>query len=159
MKRQFGTPLLRFFRGGILLSEAEHALLTALVDVLPDQLRRVVESQLEEYNLVQREADGRALNFYKLGFLERKPRITQALLEGPIAEAPLVRAAVAVRNAESLHVSLVAVNRRVFGATFSRRVIGQQVPLPIRFTRVIPSWRSNFPENVQSHAASGTPRA
>jgi len=36
-----------------------------MVDELPGKLRAVVEAQCETYNLVQREADGRALNFYR----------------------------------------------------------------------------------------------
>jgi hypothetical protein len=40
-------------------------LLEQLVASLPPPLRSAVESQFDAYNLVQREVDGRALNFYR----------------------------------------------------------------------------------------------
>jgi hypothetical protein len=51
--------------GGTRRSDGEYALLNALVAALPDGLRSIVTSQFATYNLVQREQDNRALNFYR----------------------------------------------------------------------------------------------
>lgn len=64
MRTEFGTSLSRFIRGGVILSGLEVWALKALVSSLPPELQQVVEAQFQRYVLVQREIDGRALNFY-----------------------------------------------------------------------------------------------
>jgi len=44
----------------------EEDLLRLSLKDLPTALRSIVESHLNAYNLVQREVDGRALNFYRI---------------------------------------------------------------------------------------------
>ena len=66
MKLEFGGLLRRLFFGGVRLLPIEQALMTAMVEALPPPLQHAVQQQLDAYNLVQREADGRALNFYRM---------------------------------------------------------------------------------------------
>ena len=70
VKRTFGNWITRFLRGGQNLTGAEHRLLCLLVENLPPHLRDTAERQFESYNLAQREIDGRALNFYRVGVVE-----------------------------------------------------------------------------------------
>lgn len=56
--------LSRFLRGGVVLGALEGWALQTLVSSLPPELRQIVEAQFQRYVLVQREVDGRALNFY-----------------------------------------------------------------------------------------------
>jgi hypothetical protein len=65
VKTNFGNAISRLLWGGVCLSRVESGLLQRMVDELPGKLRAVVEAQFETYNLVQREADGRAVNFYR----------------------------------------------------------------------------------------------
>lgn len=68
MKSTFGNPLHRILHGGVRLRPVERKLLAAFLDRLPAPIRSTVSGQLDRYNLVQRENDGRALNFYRLRF-------------------------------------------------------------------------------------------
>src|SRR4051812_44916289 len=115
MKRTFGNFLERLLWGGTRLTDVEFELLQQLVAALPSTLHWAVERQFEAYNLVQREVDGRALNFYRkrigtANYMEGLP-----LLEMAVDEAPLVRLTARVSGeTEPLHVTLNAVKGRVF---------------------------------------------
>ena len=89
MKRSHGSWLIRLMRGGAVLTAGEQQLLSLLVTELPAHLREVAEGQFAEYNLVQREADGRALNFYKVGLFSATPLPVSQLMESKQEEAPL----------------------------------------------------------------------
>ncbi len=146
MKRFFGSLLLRLIRGGVVLRKGEHQVISAMVAELPDHLRDTVESQFNEYNLVQRETDGRALNFYKISLVNAQPLQTQAVLHGNNHDAPLISVAVSLPGqAEPLYATLNAVNGRAFCVSFSRPVpeaSDERVP---KITRVTHAWRANFP--------------
>src|SRR5262245_23628483 len=121
VKRQFGGLVRRLLRGGTTLSDAEYAVMCSLVDALPLDLRTIVSTQLNSYNLVQRESDGRALNFYR--FKNGSPSFTDDLpqLQMKTEESPLIRAKFDVAGEqEPLHAVLAAVRGRVFCVSFSR---------------------------------------
>jgi hypothetical protein len=121
VKRQFGSLIPRLLRGGATLSDTEYAAMCSLVDALPPDLRSIVTAQLNSYNLVQRESDGRALNFYR--FKNGSPSFTDDLpqLRMKTEESPLVRAKLSVEGEEEpLHAVLAAVRGRVFCISFSR---------------------------------------
>jgi hypothetical protein len=142
MKRTYGNFLKRLLRGGTKLTEVEWELLQQSVASLPPPLRSVVERQFEAYNLVQREVDGRALNFFrsrggKANNIEGLP-----LLEMVSGEAPLVRLTARISGEnEPLHATLSAVKGRVFCMTLSRRTRGDGI---VTVSEVKQAWRSNF---------------
>jgi hypothetical protein len=144
VKTTFGTTLSRLLRGGVLLSELESEITKRLVSELPTDLRATVEAQFSAYELVQREVDGRALNFYP----RRKDmpnRFSAPLLQMDVAEAPLVRMQFSVGNPSVvLHTVLTAVQGRVFCVTFSQDVRPLKNPATLEVLKVVHAWRSNF---------------
>ena len=133
----------RLLRGGVRLSDAEHFLLQASVERLDPEIRGVVVSQFEQYNLVQREVDGRALNFYKIKLGRRAPLEVSELLAMTAAEAPLIKISVAPPGEEKpLHAVLTAVNGRAFCLTFDRVPPRSPFGPGAQVTSSTQSWRS-----------------
>jgi hypothetical protein len=98
----------------------EHQLIERLVAALPASLRVTVESQFEAYNLVQREVDGRALNFDRM--IARRMDVRGIpLLDMRQDASPLSRLTARIEGeAEPLHATLTAVAGRAFCVAFSR---------------------------------------
>lgn len=141
MKRTFGTFLSRLISGGTTLTPVEHQLLEKLVASLPASLRVTVESQFESYNLVQREVDGRALNFYrkKAGSVNVRGI---PLLEMARAEAPLARLTAKIEEEEEpYHATLSAASGRAFCIAFDRTLPKKGTVSVIETKQ---AWRSNF---------------
>lgn len=141
MKRTFGNALTRLFWGGTTLTSVEWQLLTALTASLPPGLRTVVEAQFEAYNLVQRECDGRALNFYRRTFSGVTTR-GLSLLKMTSDEAPLSRLTATIDDSRELvHATLTAVRGRAFCIALNRALppTGQ-----VSVVEVKQAWRSNF---------------
>jgi len=145
VKRSYGSWLLRLLRGGVMLSAGEQQVLALLVAELPPHLRAVAEAQFAEYNLVQREVDGRALNFYKVGLFSMAPLPVSQLLKSKQEEALLIRVGVQMGEPDPLHATLTALNGRVFCAAFSRRVPETQHGFKV--SEVVHAWKSNFSSN------------
>lgn len=144
MKTQFGTALSRLLRGGVVLSELERWALCALVSALPEELKQIVEAQFERYVLVQREVDGRALNFYPQQS-ELKGGLNAPLLQMDTEDAPLVRIKISVANPPGkLHAVLSAVLGRVFCVSFNQDVRPFSRASGFEIQGVEQSWRSNF---------------
>jgi hypothetical protein len=145
VKRYFGSLLLRLLRGGALLRQGEHQLVSSMVAELPDHLRNSVESQFNEYNLVQREVDGRALNFYKMSLFSAKPLQVRAALDGKRDETTLIRISVSTPGErEPLHAALKVVAGRVFCASFSRPVPETRDGQLLKLIKVTHAWQSEF---------------
>jgi len=145
VKRSFGNWVSRLLWRGTVLSPLEYELLVALVEALPVPMREIVVAQIQSYNLVQREADGRALNFYR----KKRGDVTDMkgipLLDSTRAEAPLVRlSAVVAGDPEPIHAVLTAVNGRAFCVTLSRSVHDRAVRGPIEVIRIEQAWRSDI---------------
>ena len=152
VKRQFGGWLSRTLRGGASLSSLEHDLLVALVDALPAPMRATVLAQFASYNLVQREIDGRALNFYRVRGLRSIDRAGVPLLETSRVEAPLMRISVSIdREREPIHAVLTAVEGRAFSISFSRRIPQNGANKISEINRIEQAWRSDV-SNVRSSA-------
>ena len=142
MKRTFGNFIERLRWGGTRLTEVEFGLLQQLVVSLPPTLRSVVERQFEAYNLVQREVDGRALNFYRKKEGKSDNMKGLPMLEMIVEEAPLVRLRANVSgDDEPLHATLNAVKGRVFCMALSRPVRAEG---SVSVSDVKQAWRSNF---------------
>jgi hypothetical protein len=156
VKRQFGHLATRLLRGGTTLSDIEYAVMCSLVDLLPPEPRTIVSTQLNSYNLVQRESDGRALNFYR--FKNGSPSFTDdlPLLQMKTEESPLVRAKFGVDGEqEPLHAVMAAVRGRVFCISFSRPP--GRSSRSIRVLDTEQSWRSSVV--VGATASNTTPRS
>jgi hypothetical protein len=142
MKRTFGNFLERLFGGGTKLSDVEFILLHQLIASLPLPLRSVVERQFEAYNLMQREVDGRALNFYRIKGGRANNMDGLPVLEMVVEEAPLVRLTANISgDSEPLHATLIAVSGRVFCMALSRPVRREG---NVTVVDVKEAWRSNF---------------
>jgi hypothetical protein len=144
MRTEFGTSLSRFMRGGVVLSDLERWVLRTLVSSLPLELRQVVEAQFQRYVLVQREVDGRALNFYPRRSEMRKG-LSAPLLQMAGEDAPLVRIKFSVANHPlNFHAVLSAVLGRAFCVSFSNDVRPFAGASDFKLEDVEQSWRSNF---------------
>jgi hypothetical protein len=144
MKTRFGSWWTRLLHGGVELAPVERALLERLVAELPAPLRATVEVQFEAYDLVQREADGRALNFYRLRRGRPDPDGVPRLAM-TVGEAPLVRLAANVSAlVEPVHAVLTAVEGRAFCVSLDRPVHACPAEARVDVTRVVAAWRSNF---------------
>jgi len=142
MKRTFGNFVERLLWGGTRLTDVEFGLLEQLVASLPPPLRSTVERQFEAYNLVQREVDGRALNFYRKKGGQASNMEGLPLLEMIVDEAPLVRLTASVSgDSEPLHATLTAVKGRVFCMALSRPVRPEG---SVNVSDIKQAWRSNF---------------
>jgi hypothetical protein len=142
MKRTFGSFITRLLWGGTELTNVEFQLLQHLVASLPSPLRSVVEKQFGAYNLVQREVDGRALNFYRKKGGSASNMEGLPLLDMGVEEAPLVRLSANVAgDAEPLHATLHAVKGRVFCMALNRAVRSEG---SVTVSDVKQAWRSNF---------------
>ncbi|HQZ94911.1 MAG TPA: hypothetical protein PLP21_01265 [Pyrinomonadaceae bacterium] len=141
MKRNFGNFFERWTRGGTKLTDVEFDLLQHAVNSLPPSLRSIVESQFDSYNLVQREVDGRSLNFYRIkgGKVDREGL---PLLEMSVEEAPLIRLTATVNgDSKPIHANLHAVTGHVFCMSLNRRAPAKGVVMVLKIKQ---SWRSNF---------------
>lgn len=145
MKRHFGNLLSRVLWGGSSLTSAEHKILVALVAALPPALRTNVEAQFSAYNLVQRESDGRALNFYRKKNGIPNNMTGLPLLTHKSREAPLARLTASIgQGQEPLHAVLTAVDGRAFCVSFSRS-LGRDVSAgAVQVESTVQAWRSNF---------------
>ena len=145
LRRTFGNWATRLLRGGHVLTAAEHHILAQLVSQLPDELRVPVEAQFDSYNLVQREVDQRALNFYRVKIGKRGAVTIAPLLKSKVEEAPLIRLSFSVSGeSEPLHAVLTAVHGRAFCVSFSRAVPRDKAPSDYAILKTTQAWQSNF---------------
>lgn len=108
--------------GGVVLSPVEEVAIDRLIASLPDELRAIAEAQFASYNLVQREVDGRALNFYRI-VRGRPSHDGMPLQPRWQAETSLVRVSIAIQGAPApLRAGLVAIGGRAFSVVFDRPV-------------------------------------
>lgn len=147
MKRRFGTILTRLLWGGTTLTKLECTVVEALIANLPEWLGRTVTSQLDSYNLVQREHDGRALNFYRKLNGRSNNMDGLPLLEMNCEEAQLIGATLRFTDIDDrINATMTAVRGRVFCVSFDRALRQVMTTQPLITERVRQSWRSNFPE-------------
>jgi hypothetical protein len=157
VKRRFGTVWSRLIRGGVLLTDFERWVLGALISELHPDLRQIVEAQFQTYALVQREFDGRALNFYPRNSELRRLRKGIWSLSAPALPmkrevAPLMKLKIRVHNpAAELHAVLRAVNGRVFSISFSEDVRPLANASGFEVKEITDAWRSNFSAAQAQH--------
>lgn len=150
MKLEFGGLLRRLFFGGVRLLPIEQALMTAMIEALPPPLQQAVQQQIDAYNLVQREADGRALNFYRMvgrkasrdgipplpiqrgdvpllhitfALAEHDASAQGAVRQGDVEEQAMRQAdTTPTRDRASMHATMYAIDQHLFCITFSHDV-------------------------------------
>jgi hypothetical protein len=159
MKRHFGTLLTRSFLGsGTDLTDIEHRVTEELIASLPDWLRTTVEAQMESYDLVQREVDGRALNFYRKRSGRKGLREGRPLLEMHGDEAPLMRITIRLgEDQKPLHATLHAVLGEVFCVALNRRIDSYPGTTTLSVVDRKEAWRSNFPGPDRKGEQAGAP--
>ena len=130
-----------------MLHRAEYQIISAMVAELPEHIQRVVVRQFDEYTVVQPEAGGRTLNFYKMGYFSSKPVQTSATLQGTVGEADLISAsALTPGQSEPLHATLNVIGGRVFRVSFSRPVLDVQDGQALKMTKFTHAWHESFPQ-------------
>ena len=138
----FGSWWSRLIGGGTKLSHLEFEFLLLLIDALPEAMKSIVKTQFEAFNLVQREVDGRALNFYRMKG-GKADTTGLPLLKTTQMEAPLVKITANISGeSEAVHAVLTAVNGQAFSVTFSRRISNIRSGEILEVTRVKQAWRS-----------------
>jgi hypothetical protein len=144
--------LRKLFDRGTDLTLLEAALLRQMVAALPDPLRSPVQAQMDACNLIQREIDGRALNFYRM--VRGKPS-REGLPALPIkpGEVVLLKAGFQIPGHGTLfHATLNAVNRQFFCLSLSHDLTQYAKENAVIMQETTPSWRSNLVD-----AQSGAP--
>jgi hypothetical protein len=147
MKRRFGTLITRLLWGGTTLTKLECLVVEAMIENLPEWLGKTVRSQIEGYNLVQREHDGRTLNFYrKLG---GRPNNMEGLplLNMNCEDAKLVGVTFRFADIDAkIDATITAIRGRMFCVSFDRALRTIKTKAPPIAEHVRHSWRSHFPE-------------
>jgi hypothetical protein len=157
VKSAFGNVITRFLWGGISLSNIEIIVLRRLVDALPPILRSPLLVQIDSCNLVQREIDGRALNFYR----KADNRVTRdGIPDLPIrpGEIVLIKMAFSVPGQnETFHVTMTAVDRQFFCLNFSNDIRPFALTGDIEIKAITESWRSNLLSGAHQNALENVP--
>jgi hypothetical protein len=143
MKTKFGNIMTRLLNGGAVLTSIEAQILIEFVNALPPDLRLPVEQELHAYNLVQRESDGRAINFYRKEF-GRPVSGGFPLLPVRSGEVKLLSFAFTVDGQQKrFHATMSSVNRRFFCMNFSDD-LRPFASNKIKVLEVTESWRSGI---------------
>lgn len=142
MNFEFGNLITRLLWGGVRLLPLEGTVLSQLVESLPEQLRQTVVTQLQACNLVQREVDGRALNFYRL-VAGRATRSGVPDLPVKSGEVLLLKMAFSLHDQpQLLHATMTAVDRQFFCINFSQDLRPMGNTSRILVQGITNSWRS-----------------
>lgn len=135
------SDFLRILRGGTRPTSFEKLCIESCLTHLPEQIKDVANSQLAQYNLIQREIDGRALNFYKI---VRFNQISEPsnLLPIKSKDCVLLKIEIETDTQEKLNVTLHATGYRIFCIQFSRSVSNLKSIKEISVTKCTQSWRN-----------------
>ncbi len=148
MKRHFGTTFTRLLGGGASLTLLEYQVICGMLASLPPWLAATANAQLDAYNLVQREVNGRTLNFYRKLHGSCDNMTGLPTFDMQKEEAPLVGVTFRLAdNGTLLHATMTAVRGRLFCVSFDRalhKLKTKQAPI---IETVRQSWRSNFLQN------------
>ncbi len=145
MKRQFGSLLSRLIGRSTSLSNLEHQIVESLVDQLPPELQSIAVQQFNAYGLVEREVDGRTLNFYFATGSQRPLDHGVPAFEQRLAEAKLIRVEFSIgAGTAPIHAVLTAVGGRAFCVTFSRRPSREEHTQQARIVSSVPAWKGSL---------------
>ena len=130
----------------------EKQVLQQLIQALPQILRTPIEAQLNAYNLVQREIDGRALNFYRKK-LRHLVRDDMPPLPVKTGEIKLLGLSFSISDfTQKIHATATAIDKYFFCISFSHDLRPFATHNIITIVDVTQSWRSN----IEMNAPQGT---
>ena len=156
MKTSFGNPLTRLLWGGVVPTAVERTLLQAGIESFPERLRTPLLAQVEACNLVQREHDGRALNFYR----KQGGAVTRdGLPELPIKPGEVRLLGIAFElagRAGRLNATMTAVDRQFFCLSLSHDLRSAGAGTQVRIVDMVQSWRSSLLPPCDADAQAGT---
>jgi hypothetical protein len=144
MKTSFGNFFRRLMSNGVTLLPIEKNILTSLVEALPEGLQETARTQLQAYNLVQREVDGRALNFYRFrGFkIDRNGLPKLSIKPGTVRLLSISFTAPSL--SKPIHVTMHAVDGYLFSISSSQDLRLVARVSEIQTVKIEASWRSNM---------------
>ena len=142
MNIQVTKPLLRIFGSGVKLNSFELKVLGLGLKNLPDDLASIIRLQIEQYNLVQREIDSRAINFYRKSSLFGGVESISPILELKQNDVPIIKLEIKTEKHKSVHAVFHAVNGRFFCITFSISTEELKHTKIVELVAVTKSWRS-----------------
>ena len=141
MKLVYGNIFNRAIRGGVTLSPFELRALELCVQALPADMAKIILEQIEQFNLVQREVDWRALNFYRIrGF--RKVCDVRPLLSLKSEDVPLVKVVFSTQNGETINAVIHVFKGRLFSINFGASTKPIKDITELEIIKVTKSWLS-----------------
>ncbi|MHA2852290.1 hypothetical protein, partial [Vibrio harveyi] len=123
------------------LTPFEEQSIKLCIDNLPENLKGIAAAQFKEYNLIQREYDGRTVNFYKVKCLRKVVNPNQ-LLPIKTDDCVLIKLELKTISNERIGVTLHATGHRIFSASFSKDVSNLGKIEGMRLEKLTKSWRS-----------------
>lgn len=143
MKKQFSNFLLNLTRNGKQLSNLEEKLLSVFFDHVPEKIGVIIKQQFKPYNLLQREIDGRATNFYRI----KKGKVKRddlPKLETKQNETKLMSMGFRIKNVDkNMYVTFWAVDGYFFCMNFSDNINEYLQEKEVEIFQIEKSYKSN----------------
>jgi len=143
VKTQLSSHLMRLLKGGVNLTPVEGRRLKLFQSSVPSEIQIPFDRQIAAYNLVQREIDGRALNFYRIRrwkvYRDDLPKLP--VNPGEVKLLSMELGDSAASNA--FYATFWVVDGYFFSINLSES-IEHTAPKQIRIRKVKQCWRSNL---------------
>jgi len=134
---------MRLLKGGVKLTPVEGQLLELFQSSVPSEIQIPLDRQIAAYNLVQREIDGKALNFYRIRrwkvYRDDLPKLPVSPGEIKLLSMELEESAAS----DVFHATFWAVDGYFFCINLSEST-EHTAPQQIRIRKVKQCWRSNL---------------
>ena len=149
MKTQFGSLMMRLLKGGVNLTPVEVQLLELFQSNVPPKIQIPLDRQIAAYNLVQREIDGRALNFYRI---RRWKVYRDDLPKLPVSPGEIKLLSIELGDSaapDAFYATFWAVNGYFFSMDLSKS-LEYTSPQQLQIRKVKQCWRSNVILGMES---------
>ena len=144
MKNVFGNIITRTIGSGVSLTKIEKELLELLPINLPPNVAEIIIQQIDTFNLVQREADGRALNFYYIvkGKINRD---SMPIIKTKKDETKLLAITFIIeKEPREFHATFTAISGVFFCMNFSDDLRSYKKKSKITVAKISKSWKSDL---------------
>lgn len=141
LRKAMLNKLRKMILGCTELTQFEEQSIKLCIENLPENLKGIAAAQLKEYNLIQREYDGRTVNFYKVKCLRKVVNPNQ-LLPIKTDDCVLIKLELKTISNERIGVTLHATGHRIFSASFSKDASNLGKIEGMRLEKLTKSWRS-----------------